>query len=128
LRVLLDTHALIWWATSDPRLSSRAIALIEDPDGEVVISAISVLEIAIKSARGGLSLGATPRQFIQDEIVANNFAALALTFDHAERVYDLPQIHRDPFDRVLIAQAMVEGIPIVTDNAMIRRYAVSVEW
>ena len=128
MRVLLDTHTLIWWAMSDPRLSSRAIALIEDPGAEVVISSISVLEIAIKSGRGALSLRATPQQFVQDEIVANNFQALALTFDHAARVYDLPQIHRDPFDRVLIAQAMVEGIPIVTDDAMIRRYAVSVEW
>jgi PIN domain nuclease of toxin-antitoxin system len=113
---------------SDPRLSGRAIALIEDPGAEVVISSISVLEIAIKSGRGALSLRATPHQFVQDEIVANNFQALALTFDHAARVYDLPQIHRDPFDRVLIAQAMVEGIPIVTDDAMIRRYAVGVEW
>ena len=128
MRVLLDTHALIWWSTGDPRLSRRAIDLIEDPDSDVVISSISALEIAIKAARGALSIGGTPQQFIEDEVVANKFEELPLTFDHAVRVFTLPPIHRDPFDRVLIAQAMVEGISIVTDDAIMRQYAVTIEW
>jgi PIN domain nuclease of toxin-antitoxin system len=128
MRVLLDTHALIWWATSDPRLSRRARDLIQDPANEIVVSVISALEIAIKAGRGSLTIGGSARQFVDDEVLASGFHPLPLTFDHAVRVYDLPPIHRDPFDRVLVAQADVEAIPIVTDDALIRQYSVRVEW
>ena len=128
MRVLLDTHALIWWATSDPRLSRRARDLIQDPANEIVVSAISALEIAIKAGRGSLTIGGSARQFVDDEVLASGFHPLPLTFDHAVRVYDLPPIHRDHFDRVLVAQADVEAIPIVTNDALIRQYSVRVEW
>ena len=128
MRVLLDTHALIWWATGDPRLSRRARDLIQDASNEIVVSAISALEIAIKAGRGSLSVGGSARQFVDDEVLASGFHPLPLTFDHAVRVHDLPPIHRDPFDRVLVAQADVEAIPIVTDDPLIRQYPVRVEW
>lgn len=128
MRILLDTHVLIWWATADPRLSQRARDLIQDPANEIVVSAISALEIAIKAGRGSLTVGGSARQFVDDEVLASGFRPLPLTFDHAVRVYDLPPIHRDPFDRVLVAQADVERIPIVTDDAMVRQYNVPIEW
>ena len=128
MRVLLDTHTLIWWATADVRLSPRAASLINDPNSDVVVSAITALEIAIKSATGKLALGGTPQQFVQDQVVANRFEQLALSFDHALQVYGLPPIHRDPFDRVLVAQARFENIPIVTDDALIKQYPVAIEW
>jgi PIN domain nuclease of toxin-antitoxin system len=128
MRLLLDTHALIWWATADARLSRRARDLIQDPGNEIVVSAISVLEITIKAGRGSLTVGGSARQFVDDEVLASGFHPLPLTFDHAVRVYNLPPIHRDPFDRVLVAQADVEAIPIVTDDQQIRRYSIRVEW
>jgi PIN domain nuclease of toxin-antitoxin system len=127
-RVLLDTHALLWWHVADPRLSARARQLIADPATEVLISAATGWEIAIKAALGTLTLQHTPEDLIRREVTANGLRELPIEMRHATRVYDLPQLHKDPFDRLLIAQALVENLPILTNDPQFKKYGVSVEW
>jgi PIN domain nuclease of toxin-antitoxin system len=127
-RVLLDTHALVWWVNADPRLSAWAADVIADPAIEVLVSAASAWEVAIKAARGNLKLAQTPAQFIATAIVTNRFKPLPITIEHAAHVFTLPMLHKDPFDRLLVAQAQLEGVPIVTDDPIVARYAVTVEW
>ena len=127
-RVLLDTHALLWWHAADPRLSPRARQRIADPATEVLISAASGWEIAIKAALGTLTLQHTPEDLIRREVAANGLHELPVEMRHATRVYDLPPLHKDPFDRLLIAQALVENLPILTNDPQFKKYGVAVDW
>lgn len=123
-RALVDTHALLWWLENDPGLSASARALLADPSNELLISSASVLEIAIKRSLGKLR---APDSLV--EVVSREgFVFLAVTPWHAWRVDSLPHHHRDPFDRLLIAQALVEGIPIVTGDPAFGAYGVGVRW
>ena len=128
MRVLLDTHAFLWWVLEDPRLSARAQSVIAAPEYDVLVSAVSAWEIAIKSADSRLDLPEPAGTYVPDRIAANGFLELDVTVEHAVRVAGLPAIHRDPFDRLLIAQAQVEGIPILTSDPAIARYDVDVIW
>jgi len=128
VRVLLDTHAFLWWVLEDPRLSPRALSVIAAPEYDVLVSAVSAWEIAIKSADARLDLPEPSGRYVPDRIAANGFRELVVTVEHAVRVAGLPLIHRDPFDRLLIAQAQVEGIPILTSDPAIARYDVDVIW
>jgi PIN domain nuclease of toxin-antitoxin system len=127
-RVLLDTHTLLWWANGDPRLSARARALITDPAVEVLVSAVSGWEIAIKAAIGNLNLRVTPEEFVRREMASSSMLELPVTMPHALHTFNLPMLHQDPFDRLLVSQAQVERVSMVTDDAMIRRYGIPVEW
>ncbi len=128
MRVLLDTHVFLWWITDDPRLSELARRIIGDGYNEVLFSAGSGWEIAIKARLGRIELPGGSLRFIIEQIEQNAFQVLPIQLVHALQVYHLPPHHRDPFDRILIAQSQVEGIPILTADRRISRYDVQVLW
>ena len=119
-RLLLDTHALVWWSSDVPQLNSLAHDEIADPRNEVFVSAITGWEIAVKRAKGRISAPDNLEKVIEDR----GFTHLPLTFQHAEQAGNLPMHHRDPFDRFLVAQAQIEGLVLVTRDARIRLYDV----
>ncbi|MCJ7626408.1 MAG: type II toxin-antitoxin system VapC family toxin [Anaerolineaceae bacterium] len=128
MRVLLDTHAFLWWIMDDPQLSDRSREIISDGRNEILFSAASGWEIAIKARIGRLILPNPPDKFISEQIVENAFTPLAVQLSHALHVFHLPEHHKDPFDRLLISQCQLEGIPILTTDLFIPEYAVDVIW
>lgn len=128
MRVLLDTHAFLWWNTDDHKLSSVARNVIADDRNELYLSVASAWEIAIKAARGSLVLPDPPEQYVPSRLRLHRIQALPIQLGHALRVYDLPMIHRDPFDRLLIAQSQLETLPILTTDPEIARYNVDIIW
>ena len=119
--LLLDTQAFIWWDTNDPRLGGRARAAIQDATA-VYISSASAWEIVIKTALGKLRTKRRP----SNAVAEGGFLELPITFEHAEAVRELPPHHSDPFDRLIIAAAVIEGCSILTTNEQFRLYDVSV--
>lgn len=128
MTMLLDTCAFIWMSTDESRLSPVARAAVGDPANRRLLSAISVLEMAIKVRLGKLTLNAPLDALVRDGLQNGGIEELPVAIRHSLAVEHLPQHHRDPFDRLIIAQAIVEGIPLVTDDAEIRKYAVRVLW
>ncbi len=122
MNLLLDTHTVLWWLSDDPALSETARAAIADPENTVFLSAVVVWEIRVKQSIGKLDL---PDDF-GEVLDAQRFAELAVTVDHAHTIAELPAAHRDPFDRMLVAQAMVEHMAIVTRDRSIADYDVEV--
>ena len=120
MRLLLDTHVLLWALAEDPALDVRAREAATDQRNDVFVSAASVWEIAIKRAQGRLR---SPDNLIAT-VADAGFSELPITFAHAEQAGALPSHHKDPFDRILIAQARAEGLVLVTANANIPRYGV----
>ncbi len=120
MRILLDTPILLWWLADDPRLPGEAAAAIADPDTEVVFSAASAWEISIKQAAGRLG---APEDLLE-AVAANEFGTLAVTAGHAIVAGRLPPHHPDPFDRVLIAQAQLEGFTLVSVDSRFSDYEV----
>jgi PIN domain nuclease of toxin-antitoxin system len=123
-RLLLDTHALLWWLADDPALSRRARDAIAEPANEPIVSAASVWEIAIKRSLGKLTAPEDLPKLISEQ----GFGWLAVEAAHAWHVRELPAHHRDPFDRILIAQALVERLPIVTNDARFDCYGIALHW
>lgn len=128
MRLLLDTHPFLWAIASPERLSARARREIEDDANEILVSATSAWEIAIKFRLGRLQLPDEPQRFVPEQMAANSFTALAVLLRHALQVANLPMIHTDPFDRLLVAQASVEDVALVTSDAQIRRYPIDTIW
>jgi PIN domain nuclease of toxin-antitoxin system len=129
MKVLLDTHAFLWWVTDDPQLSSRARRILSDSSNEVYFSAVSGWEIAIKTRLGRLSLGGDNLEdFVAEQVAANGFQLLPIHLNHALRTYSLPDCHRDPFDRLLIAQALIEELALVTADRKLGDYKVRIVW
>ena len=126
MNLLIDTHVLLWWLGDDPRLGRDAAARIADPRNLVWVSAASAWEIAIKTGLGRLDLGEPPEQCLPREIERAGFQPLDVTFDHALAVRTLARHHADPFDRLLIAQALSEGLHIVTADPAFAAYGVAV--
>lgn len=124
MRLLLDTHALLWWLADSPRLPARVREAIQGPDSLVYLSAVSAWEITIKAALGKLAI---PEDW-QDAIEWEAFRKLEVRWDHALEVGRLPDLHHDPFDRLLVAQARVEGLTLVTHDKRVVRYDVPVLW
>ena len=122
MNLLLDTHTVLWWLSDDPALSETARAAIADPENTVFLSAVVVWEIRIKQRIGKLDL---PDDF-GEVLERQRFAELPVTVDHAHTITELPAVHRDPFDRMLVAQAMVEHMAIVTRDQLIAEYDVGV--
>jgi PIN domain nuclease of toxin-antitoxin system len=120
MRLLLDTHAFLWWDSHDMRLLEAHRLAIESPLNEVFVSAATVWEIAIKRSLGKLVFAMPVAQAIE----LHRFSPLPITAHHAEDAGKLPQLHRDPFDRLLVAQAELEGLILVTVDDQILRYAV----
>ncbi len=122
MNLLLDTHVLLWWLDASPSLSQTASKTISDPSNLVFVSAAVVWEIRIKQTLGKLRIPADFRQVLDRQ----PFEKLPITAEHAHAVGDLPSHHRDPFDRMLIAQAKVEGLTIVTHDRIFRQYRIPV--
>lgn len=128
MTLLLDTHAFLWWVEGAPALGRRARAAVSNPDNEVFFSVASCWELAIKLSLGKLRLTQSLERFIPEQLTRNGFALLGMEFRHVARVADLPFHHRDPFDRVLVAQALVDELAIVSADGIFRKYGVTVVW
>lgn len=128
MRVLLDTHAFLWFVTDDPQLSVTARRLIEDADTEPFLSVASVWEIAIKVSIGKLSLAQPVDAFVLSQLALNTITVLDIALPHASAVATLPFHHRDPFDRLLVAQSQIEGWPLVSADIVFDQYGVTRIW
>lgn len=118
MRLLLDTHVLLWWLADAPQLGADHRALIHDGQNDVFVSAVSVAEISIKASLGKLDAP----QNVAEAIIESGFTELDFTVAHGETLRSLPWHHRDPFDRMLVAQALVEGLTLLTLDSRVREY------
>jgi PIN domain nuclease of toxin-antitoxin system len=128
MRLLLDTHTFIWFVTDNPRLSITAKALIEDEDNEKLLSIASIWEMAIKHSLGKLSFELPFMVFIEQQMLQNSVSLLNVQISHLNLVANLPLHHRDPFDRLIIAQSMVEQFPVVGLDKVFDSYSVQRLW
>lgn len=124
--LLLDTHALIWWATGDKALSRKVRRLIEDESTKIFVSAATAWEIATKVRLGKLKW--TSSDSVESYCVGQRFDLLPVTFAHGERAGSWIQEHGDPFDRMLAAQSEIEGTPIATNDAKIEAFGIKIVW
>jgi PIN domain nuclease of toxin-antitoxin system len=128
MRLLLDTHALLWWWLDDPRLSRRASEAIDAQDADVYVSAATAWEIATKVRLGKLPAARRLADEFEAGLAEQGFRQLPITVAHGRRAGSLPGRHGDPFDRILAAQSFVEELPIVSNDDEIRRLGVDVLW
>jgi PIN domain nuclease of toxin-antitoxin system len=128
MRLLLDTHTFIWWDIEPARLSLRALALCQDSNNQLVLSVASVWEMEVKIQLGKLRFEKPLMDMISEQQRTNQIEILAVTLPHALALETLPMAHRDPFDRLLIAQAKVEGISFISRDAEFAAYPIVVEW
>ena len=128
MRLLLDTHTFIWFVTDSPRISITAKTLIEDEYNEKLLSVASIWEMAIKHSIGKLSFKLPFKSFIVSQMQQNSMELLNIQFDHLNIVSSLPLHHRDPFDRLIVAQGIVEKIPIVGADQAFDSYSVQRLW
>lgn len=124
MRFLVDTHCWLWLQASPERLAEDVITLLEDPANDLFLSAASSWEIAIKHALGKLPLPEPPSRYVPSRLAASGCRGLSIEHTHALRVAELPPHHRDPFDRLLVAQAQVEGLVLVTADRQFEGYDV----
>ena len=122
MKLLLDTHLLLWAAGQPDRLSTTARSLIDDTNNELLFSAASLWEVAIKHSLGRNDFRVDPR-LLRQGLLANGYSELPITSEHAVGIDSLPLIHKDPFDRILIAQANVEGITLLTADPLVAQYS-----
>jgi PIN domain nuclease of toxin-antitoxin system len=128
MKLLLDTCTFLWVILDDARLSKRARDLFRTSDNEVYLSAASAWEIAVKHALGRLPLPASPERFVRDMREAHGIASLPIDEEAALHVSRLPVPHRDPFDRILVSQAIVHGLAILTPDPLITQYPARTAW
>lgn len=122
MKLLLDTHLLLWAAGQPERLPAAVVTLVDAPDNELFFSAASLWEVVIKRALGRDDFKADPR-LLRRGLLDNGYSELPIGSEHAIAVEGLPPIHKDPFDRILVAQALVEGITLLTGDSRIARYS-----
>lgn len=127
-RALLDTHSFLWFISGSERLSRRARVLIEDSDNPMLVSAASLWEIAIKNGLGKLSLERPFAELIPEQLKRQRIDVLGIELPHLAELTRLPLHHRDPFDRLLVAQARAEDLPIVSADHALDRYGVDRVW
>jgi PIN domain nuclease of toxin-antitoxin system len=128
MRLLLDTHAFIWYTTDSSRLSITGRSLIDNGDNDILLCTASVWEMAIKHSIGRLNFSLPFMEFIKQQIAVNRIEILEISFDHIEVVASLPLHHRDPFDRLIIAQSMAQQIPLLSVDAIFDAYAIARLW
>lgn len=126
MKFLLDTHIFLWWILEDPKLPRAAGDVIADSDNELYLSSASTWEMIIKSTLGKLSLPASPEIFVNEQLQLNAISPLPITIEHTFALATLPMLHKDPFDRMLIAQAIHENLTLITDDPIIKQYPVKV--
>ncbi len=128
MRLLLDTHTFLWFIHGDKRLSQTAKEAFLDTDNELYLSAVSYWEICIKQSLGKLGLVTDWQQAVDTELTANGIKWLTLEKAHCQAILHLPMLHRDPFDRLLIAQAQVESMALLTEDGNVQKYSVKTIW
>lgn len=128
MKCLLDTHAFIWLITDDPKLSITARSCILDSHTSLYLSSASVWEIVIKCNIGKLKLSGSPQTLITKQLSENLIEELPISFNHVFHLRQLPEHHKDPFDRMLVAQALAEKLTIITIDPLITRYSVKTIW
>ena len=128
MKYLLDTHTLLWFLSGDEKLSGRARLLIDDPSNEKFLSIASLWEIAIKAGLGKIDLDKPFEQMFPERLDFNRIRILDITVDSLVKLTTLPFHHRDPFDRLIIAQGLVEGFPIISVDATFDAYGIDREW
>ena len=128
MRVILDTHAFPWFIAGSALLSPQARTVIDDPATDPFLSVASLWEMAIKTSLGKLSIGGPFGTYIPAQLQRNGITLLGITVDHAAQVATLPFHHRDPFDRLIVAQAISEQVPIVSADAALSAYSVTCIW
>ncbi|NUO80894.1 type II toxin-antitoxin system VapC family toxin [candidate division KSB1 bacterium] len=128
MKVLLDTHAFLWLMVDDPRLSATARATFQDVNNHFLLSMASVWEMAIKAGLQKLKLPAPARDYVATRTQRHNIHVLDISLEHCGRVESLPFHHKDPFDRLIIAQAIIENLPILTDDKDFDSYPITKIW
>lgn len=128
MRLLLDTCVLLWLTAEPDRLSPLARDLVDDPGNDLVVSHAVVWEVSLKSAAGRLALPAPPRAWLAEQHGVWGFDYLPVSLEHILRTVEIPRHHVDPFDRIMICQAIVEGLTILTPDGEFPRYPVHVVW
>lgn len=128
MRCLLDTHTFLWFINGDARLGERAREVISNIENEVLLSIASLWEIAIKLSLGKIELEVSFPELVQRQLIANEIGLLSLDPRHLFTLTDLPFHHRDPFDRLIIAQAMSEGMPVLSGDEEFQKYPVQTVW
>lgn len=121
MKLLIDTHLLLWSSIAVERVPDSALQLIKDPANDLMFSAVSIWEVAIKRARGRSDFDVDPA-VLRRALIDVGYAELPVTSDHAIALLGLPPLHRDPFDRLLVAQARAEGVVLVTSDQMVAQY------
>ena len=126
MRILLDTHVFLWAVTDDARLSAAHRELYVDEGNDLYLSVASIWEMVIKAGLGKLPLPSPAAEYLQRQMEKNRLGLLGIQARHLARLEKLAPVHRDPFDRMLVAQALAEGMPMMTVDAAVRRYGVEV--
>ena len=128
MKALLDTHAFLWWILDNPRLSGAVRDFLADPGNTIYLSAASGWEMAIKCSIGRLTLPVHPESFVEQQMEINNLTPLPIQMSHGLYVHKLPAIHKDPFDRLLVAQSMIENLLLISRDSVFKQYPVSLLW
>ena len=128
MKILADTHTFLWFVTDAPQLSAKAKMILEAQDTDRFFSIASVWEIAIKTSLGKLTLRKPLEEFLPEQLAANRFTLLNIAAEHAFRIVRLPSHHRDPFDRMLVAQCLAENLPLVSSDDALDAYGIKQLW
>ncbi|MDJ0601125.1 MAG: type II toxin-antitoxin system VapC family toxin [Crocosphaera sp.] len=128
MKILMDTHAFLWFIEGDDNLSNSARCIIEDSQSQKQLSIASLWEMSIKGSLNRLELKTTFPNLIQNYVYGNGFEILAINAEHLEQLKTLPFYHKDPFDRLIIAQSLTENIPILTKDEVFKRYSNQLLW
>lgn len=128
MKLLLDTHTFIWWDSEPAKLSSQALALCQDRQNILLLSVVSVWEMQIKLQLGKLKLNLSLHEIVESQRQTNGIEIMPITLEHVLALENLPDYHRDPFDRLLVAQAIVEEAILISADPNITRYPVQVVW
>jgi PIN domain nuclease of toxin-antitoxin system len=128
MRHLLDAHTFLWWDSNSARLSVRAKQVCSNVNNLLLLSIASIWELQIKWQAGKLQLNRPLPDIVRDQLATNRVQLLSLTPEHVYALGQLPPVHKDPFDRILAAQAIIEGIPLLTRDPVFTRYPVTVIW
>ncbi|MCS6804855.1 MAG: type II toxin-antitoxin system VapC family toxin [Acidobacteriota bacterium] len=128
MKLLLDTHTFIWWDSEPAKLSPRVLALCQDRQNVLLLSVVSIWEMQIKSELGKLRLALSLKEIVESQQQTNNIEILPITLEHVLALEKLPASHKDPFDRLLVAQAMVEGLVLLSADPNITKYSIQVVW
>jgi PIN domain nuclease of toxin-antitoxin system len=128
MKILLDTHALMWWHSEPQRIPENTLTLLQNPDHDLLVSLVSLWEMQIKIQLGKLILNDSIENMINIQQECNNIHLISINLEHILKLNDLPNHHKDPFDRILIAQSQVENAAIISRDQVFHKYDCSIIW